>query len=90
MIGGKNNTPGITLSVADAKWIYEHCSFDSVITIYTDKNERHTLELIKIPDGITWDPTDVTTGSPWVQTRIKSMDAPSTITIEEKILIYRI
>lgn len=84
MIGGKNNTPGITLSVADAKWIYEHCSFDSVITIYTDKNERHTLELIKIPDGITWDPTDVTTGSPWVQTRIKSMDAPSTITIEEK------
>ncbi|MDY4029162.1 MAG: hypothetical protein SOY46_07905 [Butyrivibrio crossotus] len=84
MIGGKNNTQGITLSVADAKWIYEHCSFDSVITIYTDKNERHTLELIKIPDGITWDPTDVTTGSPWVQTRIKSMDAPSTITIEEK------
>lgn len=84
MIGGKNNTPGITLSVADAKWIYEHCSFDSVITIYTDKNERHTLELIKIPDGITWDPTDVTTGSPWVQTRIKSMDAPSTITMEEK------
>lgn len=84
MIGGKSNTPGITLSVADAKWIYEHCSFDSVITIYTDKNERHTLELIKIPDGITWDPTDVTTGSPWVQSRIKSMDAPSTITIEEK------
>lgn len=84
MIGGKNNNPGITLSVADAKWIYEHCSFDSVITIYTDKNERHTLELIKIPDGITWDPTDVTTGSPWVQSRIKSMDAPSTITIEEK------
>ena len=84
MIGGKNNTPGITLSVADAKWIYEHCSFDSVISIYTDKNERHTLELIKIPEGITWDPTDVTTGSPWVQSRIKSMDAPSTITIEEK------
>lgn len=84
MIGGKNNTPGITLSVADAKWVYEHCSFDSVITIYTDINERHTLELIKIPDGITWDPTDVATGSPWVQTRIKSMDAPSAVTIEEK------
>lgn len=84
MIGGKTDNPGITLTVADAKWIYEHCSFESVITVYKDDNERHTLELVKIPGGITWDPTDVTKGSPWVQTRIKSMDAPSTVTIEEK------
>lgn len=67
---------GVTLTVADAKWIYENCSFESEIVVYTDKNEeRHKTanQIIPIPEGITWEPTDASNGTPWCQTELSDL-----------------
>lgn len=73
-IGNSVDTSGITLTLADAKWIYENCSFESKIECYTNADEDVSADtLIAIPSGITWDPTDDATGSPWCQTHIDSL-----------------
>lgn len=75
----ENLSDGITLTVADAKWIYENCSFESEISIYADKNERAPApanRIIPIPDEIKWEPTDASHGTPWCQTEIEELTAP--------------
>lgn len=70
---------GITLTVADAKWIYENCSFESEIRIYSDEREsahETANRIIPIPEGITWEPTDSSNGTPWCQTEIAELSAP--------------
>lgn len=83
---GKNTTSqGITLQLADAKWIYENCSFECIIDVISDENEavnNTALEKIHIPTGITWDPSDDATGSPWCPTKI------SRIVTNENMYVY--
>lgn len=70
---------GITLTVADAKWIYENCSFESEIKIYSDESEERyetANQIIPIPEEITWEPTDTSNGTPWCQTEIAELTAP--------------
>lgn len=74
-IGSANeHIPGITLTVADAKWIYENCSESTEIEICDDSSLTYGIEaepLREIPDGIRWDPTDPDRENKWVTTRIQ-------------------
>ncbi len=77
--GAEDISDGITLTVADARWIYENCSFESEIKIYTDKNEQAGApanRIIPIPEEIKWEPTDSSHGTPWCQTEIEELTAP--------------
>lgn len=77
--GTEELSDGITLTVADARWIYENCSFESEIKIYTDKNEQTGTpanRIIPIPEEIKWEPTDTSHGTPWCQTEIEELTAP--------------
>ncbi|MCM1308144.1 MAG: hypothetical protein NC223_06060 [Butyrivibrio sp.] len=77
--GADNLSAGITLTVADAKWIYENCSFESEIKIYSDAGAERgeaANRIIPIPEGITWEPTDASNGTPWCQTEIAELSAP--------------
>ena len=80
-IGTISETEGVTLTVEDAKWIYENCSSDSYITVIS--MESHIKPgVIKIPDNMTWDPTEVSKESPWCQSEIKSLDCSDIIEIK--------
>ena len=85
-IGNDTDTPGITLQLADAKWIYENCSYQSEFVIYSDPDENVDYEYLKktdIPDGITWDPTDTTDdNSVWCPTEIKLLESDSEIEVK--------
>jgi hypothetical protein len=51
----------IRISVADAKWIYDHCGVGTTVVIYDDKKNPGPLgkpEAIKITKANGWDPTD--------------------------------
>ena len=80
-IGKISELSGITLCIDDAKWIFENCSADSKIIVYSDAKENVKLDLISIPNGITWDPTDISDGTPWSKATIKSLDCPDKIEI---------
>ncbi len=83
-IGGMSDYYGITLLVSDAKWIYENCASDSEIVIYSDADEKISdiiSSLINIPAGITWEPTDSSTGTPWCPVKVKSLDCPAQIDV---------
>lgn len=86
-IGTDTDTSGITLQVADAKWIYENCSYQSEFVIYSDPDEANDYEYLKktnIPEGITWDPTDTTEeNSVWCPTEIKLLDCDSSIEVSQ-------
>lgn len=84
-IGNQNSTEGITLLVSDAKWIFENCSFNSEVYIYSDTNEKNYVEnyeLIDIPKEITWEPSDDSEGSYWCPTEIDRIEAPDKIKVK--------
>ena len=86
-IGAVTVSEGITLFLADAKWIYENCSFDSQIYIYSDEEEavgELSNEMIVIPEGITYDPTELGNDSPWCIYEVASFDCPEVINITGK------
>ncbi len=83
MIGKIAEIDGIMLAAADAKWIYENCSSDSTISVINEDTGKQALEYFKIPDNITWDPTDISSNSPWCPTEIGSIQFPEVIEIEE-------
>ncbi|MGN0370605.1 MAG: immunoglobulin-like domain-containing protein [Butyrivibrio sp.] len=85
-IGGTSSSPGITLQISDAKWIYENCSLDSIVYVYNDETEEVSTDLIKvidIPNGITWDPTDTSAGSPWCQSHVEKLTSQPEISVTE-------
>ncbi len=87
-IGQSSENSGITLLCDDAKWIYENCSNDSEIYIYSDDTEEISdtvNDIITIPAGITWDPTDYSSGSPWCQTKLQSISANNKVTVVSNI-----
>lgn len=83
MIGNIAEIDGIMLAAADAKWIYENCSSDSTISVINEESGEQAVEYFKIPDNITWDPTDISSDSPWCPTEIGSVEFPEVIEIEE-------
>ena len=81
-----NDLEGVTLLVADAKWIFENCAFNSEVMVYSNENEQNLLEnisKIEIPGGITWEPTDDSEGTIWCDTKIESISSPDTIKLTE-------
>lgn len=85
MIGKTNDTvEGITLTVGDAKWIFENCIEGTKVEVYTDSNEEYPMTpqaLMEIPDGIRWDPTDPNRSNMWVQGKIKFLNGVTDKTI---------
>ncbi len=76
-IGSGNSIDGFTMNLADAKWVYENCAQKSIFKVYYDETIEVSEQInnpIVIPDGITWDPTDDSTGSPWCLTEIQSLE----------------
>ncbi len=84
-IGSHSENKGITLLLADAKWIYENCSFESEIVVYQKADEEIDCDFISpidIPEGITWEPTDTSDGSVWCQSEITTLDCAAELTVE--------
>lgn len=80
-------SPGVTLTVADAKWIYENCSFESEVLVYSDAKEEKpepANSIISVPEEITWEPTDDSRGTPWCQTRVEEFTAMSELILDVK------
>lgn len=79
-IGAQPIESGIMLVLSDAKWIYENCSFDSELFVYSDIEEPIADSVIRtmaIPEGLFWDPSENIAGSPWNDTVLKSMSVTS-------------
>lgn len=61
----------VRLCVADAKWIYDNCSYGTVVEIYDDADNPGPLgkpSMITIPvnsPNKDWDPTDPDPNNPW-------------------------
>lgn len=77
---------GIMLLLADAKWIYENCSNESVVEVFEGddefSDEASYNKYIALPENIRWDPTDTSPDSPWCRTRIKSLTSPDVLTLK--------
>ena len=75
-IGKTVNTSGITLLCSDAKWIYENCSSSSIVFVYNTPDEpisEFITQIIPIPDGLTWDPSDNSNGSTFCPTKVATI-----------------
>lgn len=74
MLGSSNDSvEGITMTVADSKWIYENCGEGTIVHICMDSQPAYGMtpgELMAIPDGLRWDPTDPDRENMWVQGKI--------------------
>lgn len=73
-IGKSDSTDGFLLLCSDAKWIYENCSYASEVTIYNDDSESVSTQVTKVIElapGLSWDPTDNSSSSPYCPTAIK-------------------
>ena len=84
-IGSDSSNMGITLQVSDAKWIYENCSYESEIVVYskdTEQIEADFISVTDIPDGVTWEPTDNSEVSVWCQSEIKLLDCAQELTVK--------
>jgi len=60
----------VRLSVADAKWIYNNCKLGTIVIIYDNILSPGPLgkpEAIKIPETMTWDPTDLSDLNPYTK-----------------------
>ncbi len=58
----------IRLTVADAKWIYDHCPPGTMVEIFDDKSSPGPLgkpKTIKIDKAVGWDPTDPDERNPY-------------------------
>lgn len=80
-IGSVTDSSGVTLTIEDAKWIYENCSSDSYITV-VNKDSQVKPDTFKIPNNMTWDPTEISNESPWCQSTIKELECPESVEIE--------
>ena len=75
--GTSYSDSGVILLCSDAKWIYENCSYASEIVICHDETETSRGEfdrILSIPEGITWDPTDISEDSPYCPTQIQEFN----------------
>lgn len=85
MLGSSNDSvEGITMTVADSKWIYENCGEGTIVNVCTDSQPAYGLtpnELMAIPDGLRWDPTDPDRENMWVQGKIAFLNGVSDKTI---------
>ena len=73
-IGTSKSSEGFLLLCTDAKWIYENCSYASEVTIYSDDSESVSTQITKVIElapGLSWDPTDNSSSSPYCPTAIK-------------------
>lgn len=69
-IGKNGNDFNVWVNIRDAKWIYENCSFETKVIIYTDdeKQEQDTKPFT-IPEQdkkAGWDPFDENDKNPWL------------------------
>lgn len=80
-IGSVTDSSGVILTIEDAKWIYENCSSDSYITV-VNKDSQVKPDTFKIPNNMTWDPTEISNESPWCQSTIKVLECPEIVEIE--------
>lgn len=70
-LGTSSSLGCIRLTVADAKWIYDNCSYGTIVEIYDDANNPGPLgkpSVISIPSSSPnrgWDPTDPDPNNPW-------------------------
>ena len=60
---------------------------NSVIKVFSDSSNETGPEIIQIPDGITWDPTDNSDGSPWSENTIKELKCPENLEFTKGISI---
>lgn len=88
-IGKANsNIPGITLQLADAKWIYENCSYNSEVVILYDKsinNDSETIDgliNVTVPNDVGWDPSEINDESVWVRNHLQDITGPDEIEID--------
>ena len=75
-IGKTVYSDGITLLCSDAKWIYENCSASSIVYIYDDPDEAISetiTQIMSIPNGLTWDPSDTSNGSTFCPTKVATI-----------------
>lgn len=75
-IGTAKSSDGFQLLCVDAKWIYENCSYASEITVYSDESEPVSSQITKVIElapGLSWDPTDISSSSPYCNTTLKEL-----------------
>lgn len=75
-IGVSKTSDGFVLLCADAKWIYENCSYASEVIIYSDNTETISSNITKkinLAPGLLWEPTDFSNSSPYCQTEISEI-----------------
>ena len=79
----------VRMTVADSKWLMDHCPIGTLVTIYDDASNPGPLgkpDTIKIPADSpykNWDPTDPDPANPW-KLQSASITHPSTKTITIK------
>lgn len=76
-IGKQPSENGILLLCSDARWIYENCSYATEIQIVSDEtseSDEIINSIISIPEGLSWDPTDSDSDSPFCQTILKDFN----------------
>ncbi len=59
----------IRMTVADSKWIYDHCPVGTTVIVYDDKKNPGPLgkpEPIRISSSLRWDPTDPSKENPYL------------------------
>jgi hypothetical protein len=85
-----SDVPGITLTVAAAKWIFENCPEGTVVEVCEDNAITYGIEaqdLRDIPEGVRWDPTDPDSSNVWVSSKIDFLKGVTdkTITVGQSI-----
>lgn len=85
IIGNSNDyVDGITLTVADAKWIFENCDIGTKVEIINDSTKKPLKDVIypmSIPDDIRWDPTDPAKGNAFIQGKVDFLSGVTDKTI---------
>lgn len=69
-LGTKASAGCVRLTVADAKWIYDNCTKNTLVEFYSDSNPgplgKPTAQKISDNEECrNWDPTDYSVGNPW-------------------------
>lgn len=89
-IGSANtDVPGVTLTVEDAKWIFENCPDGTVVEVMDDSSQEAVLQdagyeyasFITAPDIINWDPTDPDKNNKWVDGNVEVINGVSDKTV---------
>lgn len=69
MLGNPASLGCVRLTVADAKWIYDHCKKGTVVHVYDDVSEDMIVPDTRIISEKSpnkgWDPTDPNVENPW-------------------------